>query len=177
MANYAISNGSSYGTAQLTMGTSYSAVVMVTAATSTMVSPPVATGLRRGKIYDLLVGTNQTPADAFVEYSVKRVTAGTTLTWLGSLSSVSSAFALDQADVGYSAFSVINTSAGSTANYTQAGELFYVGVNQRASYRWVAAPGSELVYAAVSSASINGLALLARGSLTTTVTGTVLFSE
>ena len=30
----------------------------------------------------------------------------------------------------------------------RAASVSYVGVNQRASYRWVAAPGSELVYPA-----------------------------
>jgi hypothetical protein len=52
-------------------------------------------------------------------------------------------------------------------------------VNQRASYRWVAAPGSEIVYPANTSATgNNALSLQARSAAYTgTVTGAVMVSE
>jgi hypothetical protein len=179
MANYGISNSTSpgpAGVAQNACTATYQAGLGIAASSGGMVGPPVVTGLRRGKIYDILVGTNGTPADTYVEYSCARATVGTTVVWLGSVSSVSSAYAMDLGDVGHSAFVVMNTSA--QTNIVANTEVWYVGVNQRASYRWVAAPGSELVYPAVSSATgNNGLALRFRGSNVTTVTNNVLWQE
>ncbi len=180
MANYGISNSTAAaGSAQLAMGSSYSNLILIAPSSGAMVSNPAAVGLRRGKIYDILVGTNGTPADNFMEFDMARVTAGTTLTWTGSVSSVSSVYDLDLADLGFNALAVINTSAGSSAGSIATAQPWYVGINQRASYRWVAAPGSELVYPAVSSATAGaGLALRARSAAYTgTATGTVLFTE
>jgi hypothetical protein len=75
---------------------------------------------------------------------------------------------------------VMNASQGSSAVIPRGVQMWYVGVNQRASYRWVAAPGSELVWPAASTAAAgnyNGLALGARGSYANTVTCTTLISE
>lgn len=180
MPNYGISNSNLVaGTAQLTASTSYQPLIMTQPSSgSALVSPPANLGLKRVKWYDILVGTNGTPADSYVEYSVIRGTIGSTLTWLGTLSSMSSAFALDMADTGFQCFCTVNASQGSSASYSVMAEPWYVGVNQRASYRWVAAPGSEIVSPATSSATTgSGLALRMRGTLTTTVTGNVLFSE
>ena len=106
------------------------------------------------------------------------MTIGTTLIWVGSISSVSSAYAEDLADTGAAACLVANTTAASSALGTITALPWYVGVNQRASYRWVAAPGQEIVYPANSSGSgNNGLMLSARGNYANTVTGTVIFSE
>jgi hypothetical protein len=180
VADYSVSNSTALaGSAQVTIGTSYSNEIVIAPSSGALVSNPVASGLRRGKIYDILVGTNGTPADNYIEWDLARVTVGTTLIWTGSVSSVSSGYALDPADVGFAAFVTINTSAGSSAASLAVAQPWYVGVNQRASYRWVAAPGSEIVYPAVSSATAgNGVALRARsGGYTGTVTGTVLFQE
>ena len=92
------------------------------------------------------------------------------------MSSVSSAYQLDPADAGFAAFVTMNTSA--QTNVVATAEVWYVGVNQRASYRWVAAPGSEIVYPAVSSGTGgNGFALRFRGSYALTVTNNILFQE
>jgi|KBSMisStaDraftv2_1062788.scaffolds.fasta_scaffold295653_2 hypothetical protein len=180
MPNYGISNSNlSFGSAQTTASTSYQPAIMTQPSSgSALVSPPANNGLKRVKWYDVLVGTNGTPADSYVEYSIIRTTIGSTLTWTGTLSSASSAFTLDPADTGFQCFCTINASQGSSASYSVGAEPWYVGVNQRASYRWVAAPGSEIVSPATSSATtFSGLALRFRGTLTTTVTGNVLFSE
>lgn len=68
---------------------------------------------------------------------------------------------------------MVNSSVETNLTYTNS--IWNVGVNSRASYRWVAAPGSEFVYPAVSSAGL-GLRALS-GSYTGTATGAVLFSE
>jgi hypothetical protein len=131
-------------------------------------------GLRRGKLYDLLVGTAGTPADFSYEWEVTRCTFTSTVAWLGSMSSVSSGLPLDLADTGCSAFCMNNSSAAT--NIVVTGQAWYVGINQRASYRWVAAPGSEMVYPVTSS---NGLALQTRSVSggTATGTGTIYFQE
>ena len=176
MANYGLANSSQWG-GQLAVGTSYSGLVSVAASTA---NQGATTGLRRGKIYDLLVGTNGTPADNAMEWAVHRVT-DTSQVYVGNVSSVSSFFALDLADAGFSAHAGVNSTNPSSTVYAFVGAPipWYVGVNQRASYRWVAAPGSEIIYPAVSSATGgNGLLLSVRsGGYTGTATATVMFQE
>jgi len=179
VANYGVVNSTNIAT-QNAVATTYTPLVVIAASTGSFVNAPTYTGLRRGKVYDLLVGTNGTPADNFVEWAVQRATANSSPAWVGSISSGSSLFALDGADAGFSAFVTVNASATSSALFaTQQQQPWYVGVNQRASYRWVAAPGSEIVYPAVSSASAGGALLcqVRSGSYTGTATMTVLFQE
>lgn len=179
MANFAIVNttGVGAGSAQSNMTTTYKTLVLVGNSTGTT-SVVGGGALRRGKIYDILVGTNGTPADNYMEWDVTKVTMGASSVLAGGISSVSSALSLDPADNnGFVAMAGINSSIETA--FTALQQLWYVGVNQRASYRWVAAPGSEIVYPAASSATGgNGLGLRARsGAYTGTATGTVLFTE
>jgi len=186
MALFSFSNSTTTGqggTSQA-MTTTYKSIFTVVCGTSNSVNAPsqgalLATQARRGKIYDILIGTNSTPGDTVVQWDVARLTAfgSSIITNTGGLSSVSSAFALDVADNQIAATVVVNTSA--ETNITAAFEIWGVGINQRASYRWVAAPGSEMVYPATSS---QGLDLRAAGpsgggSFTGTVTATVMMSE
>lgn len=159
MANYAITNGSTTGggTQQPTASTYVGAVLGLSQLTASV---------RRTKIYDILIGTNGTPADNFIEWDVSRITTGSTTTILA-------AAPLDTADAVALTVATVNSSTFGTI--TTGTNVFYVGVNQRASYRWVAAPGSELVGPATSSA---GFQLRARSAgYTGTVTGTFLFQE
>lgn len=182
MASFSVSNSTvPAGSAQVSVTSSYFALIAVAASSGnqTNANTAYAGPLRRGKLYDILVGTNGTPADNYMEYDVVRATIGTTVTWTGSVSSVSSSYMLDAADAGFGALVTINASQGSTQILVNTAEPWYVGVNQRASYRWVAAPGSELVYPANSSGTgSNGLALRVRsGGYTNTATGTVMVTE
>lgn len=172
MANFAVPN-SSFG-AQQAMTTTYKSVCWAAASTQ---SGGATTQLKRGKVYDILIGTNTAPADNYLEYALQRATIVANATWAGEISSISSAFALDQADGAVSGHLSVNASA--ETNITSRIITWYVGVNQRASYRWVAAPGSEFIYPAVSSGTGgNGLVLCAQsGAYTGTVTGTILVSE
>lgn len=180
MANYGVANSTTggAGVAQNACTTTYQSMLAIAASSGNMTSNPANTGLRRGKIYDILVGTNGTPADNYMEFELVRITAGTSVVWTGTISSVSSAYTLDLADLGFNAFVTMNASA-ETNLALGAGQPWYVGINQRASYRWVAAPGSEIVYPAVSSATANnGLALKVRsGGYTGTATTNILFQE
>lgn len=178
MANYAVANSTvnGFGSSQAAVATTYKTICAVAASTQ---SGSGNVALRRGKLYDILVGTNGTPADNYMEFDVIRATMLTSGSgWAGSLSSVSSAITLDMADGTVAGLLAVNSS--NEGQITQVGQdVWYVGINQRASYRWVAAPGSEIVYPAVSSATgSNGLALRVRsGAYTGTATGTVLNSE
>lgn len=159
MANYAITNGSSAGagTQQPLAATYTSAIIGLTGANS---AP------RRIKIYDLLIGVNGTPADNFIEWNIIRVTTASTAT-------SATPTALDPADATSLTTTTVNSSTPGTV--TANSDVMYEAVNQRASYRWVAAPGSELVSPATSSA---GFQLRARSAAYTgTVSATILFTE
>lgn len=159
MAKYAVTNGStSSGGTQQAMSTAYvGALIGLTGANS---AP------RRIKIYDVLLGTNGTPADNYVEWDISRITAASTATSFTPAP-------LDQADAASLTTTTVNSSTFGTI--TTLSNQLYVGVNQRASYRWVAAPGGELVSPATSSA---GFQLRARsGGYTGTATGTIHFEE
>lgn len=155
MARFAI--GNDMGGSQQAMSGTYKTLTAAWAVTA---------ALRRQKVFDILIGTNGTPADNYMEFDLSRQTAD------GTASSVTPTL-LDPAD---------GAMAGSAkANYTAEGTItansscFYIGLNQRASYRWVAAPGSEIVTPATNLA---GWALRARsGGYTGTSTGKVLVEE
>lgn len=159
MAKYAITNGSTSGAGtQQNLTTTYvGAIIGLTGANS---AP------RRIKIYDLLIGTNGTPADNFIEWDISRVT-------LASTATSATPQPLDIADATSLTTTTVNSSTFGTI--TANSNVFYLGANQRASYRWVASPGGELISPATSSA---GFQLRARsGAYTGTVTGTIHFEE
>lgn len=181
MANFSVSNSTTpAGSAQLAINSSYTTLIGVAASSGNFTNTGAGAGpLRRGKLYDILIGTNGTPADNYLEWSVFRTTLGTTTTWVGSISSVSSAYDLDLADSPFGAFVTLNTTANSSTVSSVLTQAWYVGINQRASYRWVAAPGSEIVYPANSSATgNNGLSLAVRsGGYVGTATGNLMINE
>jgi hypothetical protein len=182
MANFAVSNstGVGGGIAQQAITTTYKSLIIVATSTS---ATGTNTGLKRGKVYDLLIGTNTTPADNVLTFDICRINAAssTAITTGGvlPLSSFSSNLLLDAADGSPVAWITINSTAETWT--TNPVELWSVGINQRASYRWVAAPGSEILYPAASSgaaSSANGVAIRALSpAYTGTATATVLVSE
>lgn len=159
MAKYVITNGSTSGagTQQNTAATYGGSLIGLTGANA---AP------RRVKIYDILIGTNGTPADNSLEWDVSRVTAASTAT-------SATPAPLDLADATSVTTTFVNSSSPGTI--TANTNMFYLGENQRASYRWVASPGGELVSPATSSA---GFQLRARSpAYTGTVTATIYFEE
>src|ERR1700693_4837718 len=98
MPNFAVVNTTNTGqTLTYTTATTYKTAV-VTYNTSTNSNPNYTgapSAFRRGKLYDLLVGTAGTPADNYMEYDVVRIGGGVTTSSLGSLSSFSSQLSLD----------------------------------------------------------------------------------
>lgn len=162
MANYSVTNSTLGGTGtQQAMTSTYKTLCAVYASTT-----GTASLVRRGKIYDVLMGTNGTPADNAMEFSIGALTSPST-------SSLVVANSLDQADAVAASGTIANSTTEGT--FTSSGERFYIGINQRASYRWVAAPGSEIVWPATSSA---GFGLRARSpAYIQTATGEMLFQE
>ena len=171
MAMYAVTNSTTVtNSSQVAVTTTDISLISVFAST---IAPAPVIQLRRARIYDLLVGTNGTPADNAMVWSMQRATAGSTSAYTGYVSSV--ALALDQADSSPAMAVWANSSAETAYTFTATTFPWYVGVNQRASYRWVAAPGGEIVVPAVSSA---GCVLRVKSpAYTGTATGTVMWSE
>ena len=152
MAKYAITGS------QSTVSGSYKTVLSINASNVTQ--------LRRGKVYDVLIGTNGTPADNYLQWDISRMTAAGTATAVTPNQ-------LDPADS--AALGVANNNYTAEPTVTANSSLFNVGVNQRASYRWVAAPGSELVFPATN---LNGLVLRTlSGGYTGSATGDFMYEE
>jgi hypothetical protein len=180
MANLTITNSTAIGggNVQQSVSTTYKSLVVAGNSSATSASFG-AGGYRRGKLYDILIGTNATPADNYLEFDVTTATLGTTPSGIVNtlISSLSSTFANDPADTTFvSALQINSTGEVGIAALT---EKWYIGINQRASYRWVAAPGSEILYPAASSATgTNALALRTRsGAYTNTATATAMIQE
>jgi hypothetical protein len=140
MARYALSNGTG-GTPQ-SLTTTYKTLLALTAATG-------ATTLRKAFIYDIMFGTDGTPADNTVTYKVDRQTT------VGTGTSATPA-PLDSGD----AAALITATANNTVEptVTASTQLLEMAMNQRASYRWVAAPGGELVVPATNTAGLGARA-------------------
>jgi hypothetical protein len=136
MSKYAISNGNA-GTQQA-LTTTYKTLLDITAATG-------ATTLRRAWIYDMMFGADGTAADNVVVYKADRQTSTGTRT-------AATPPPLDSGD----AAALITVGVNTTIEgiITAATQLVEIAVNQRASYRWVAAPGGELVVPATNVAGI-----------------------
>jgi hypothetical protein len=177
VANFSVTNSTAIGggNVQAAIAATYKTQVLVGNSTTSLAT--ITGMLRRGKLYDILIGTNGTPADNFLEFDVCRATMGTSSTLAGGISSLSSNFGLDPADNQFS--SLLGTNSSIETAFTPTTEAWYVGINQRASYRWVAAPGSEIVYPAISSIGpSNGLLVRARSAAYTgTATVTTLVQE
>lgn len=136
MAKYGLSNGNA-GSLQ-NMTTTYKTLMDLTAATG-------ATTLRRAWIYDMMFGADGTPADNVLVYKADRQTStGTRSTAVPP--------PLDTLDAAALIVAGVNTTIEGII--TSATQLLEIAVNQRASYRWVAAPGGELVVPATNVAGI-----------------------
>ena len=101
----------------------------------------------RGYIYDILVSSGATPADQAANYEVQRTTA------VGTEAAGITPEPLDP-DVpasGHDAGQGHSVEPTETANTL----LLAFSLNQRATFRWVAAPGSELITPATANNGVN----------------------
>jgi hypothetical protein len=126
-----------------------------------------ATTPRRQKLYELIFGSEATPADnAFLWQAQRATTQGTGTT-------VTAPPPLDAADAAALADVLENHTVDPTLTANTV--TLSIALNQRATFRWVAAPGSELVIPATAN---NGYAIRTptAGGLVA-VTATLLFEE
>jgi hypothetical protein len=124
-----------------------------------------ATRPRRIKWYDLMFGSEASPADNPFLWTVQRCTAAGTSTGV-------TPSPIDPADAATEADSGENHTIDATQTANQI--LLAIALNQRATFRWVAAPGSELTTPATAS---NGAALNTPTSSAVAVSATVMFEE
>lgn len=138
-----------------------------TASTSLSVGSIIAdaTRPRRGKVYDIIFGSEASPADNAFQYVVQRITAG------GTSTSVTPE-PLDPGDAATESDAGENHTIDAT--YTSGKVGLSISLNQRATFRWVAAPGGELVYPATAS---NGWGVKTPTASTVAVTATVHYDE
>jgi hypothetical protein len=120
----------------------------------------ISTAAIRATIYDFSVGTEGTPADTSYVFTIQRTTAA------GTGGAAVTPVVLDPGDPAATATSVSGSTAITveptyTANAFGFGPM---GINQRATYRWVAAPGGELIAPSTAAAGWGGLAKSASGT-------------
>lgn len=184
MAFYTITNstfapGSSQSTQQNLSGTYKSIIPMFGSSVS---NATLGVGPRRQRWNDFLVGTNTSPADNYIEFDVIRasILSSNLTATTNTISSFSSYCMDDPGDQGFTPYAQVNCSG--EGGITALSEGWYIGINQRASYRWIANPGQELVMPANLQTTTgfpgNGFDLRARsGAYTGTVTVTVKGNE
>ena len=107
-------------------------------------------------VYEMWFGNSGAPADQVTVYTVARITADGT----GSAVTPSP---LDAADRASQCTCLENHTAEPT--YTSGGELLEMPLNHRATFRWVAAPGGELITPATDN---NGIGMKAIHASATT---------
>lgn len=101
-----------------------------------------ATRARRLRVYDVMIGSEATPADAAILWTIRRCSAAGTSTGV-TPQNLDPASATTEYDAGE------NHTIEPT--YTAGAILLNMPLNQRATYRWVASPGGELVMPATAS--------------------------
>lgn len=99
--------------------------------------------MRRVKIYDLIFGSEATPADNVFKARLTRSTTANTGTAVTPAP-------LDPAD----AAAVTLVKENLTVEGTLGAEIMEVPLNQRATFRWVARDGSEIIIPATANAGV-----------------------
>ena len=144
----------------------YSASHQTPAGTTLAIINLTGSAAIRCKIYDLIIGSDATPADQATEFTMVRTTdAGTGGT------------ALTEAPLDPLTVAATGAAIGGTfsAQPAQGNILLMIPLNQRATFRWVAAPGSELISAATAA---NGIMLNSVGSTATpNINATLIWEE
>lgn len=123
----------------------------------------IAASTVRIKLYDIAVGSSTTPADQTFQFTVGRFTA------VGTAASNPTPLPLDPNEA--AALSTVGITHSAEPTYTAGGSLLDLSINQRASFRWVAAPGSELMAPASANNGLGIVNTLASAALVLRVTG------
>jgi hypothetical protein len=133
---------------------------------TTIVLAGVAT--RRGKIYEVIMSHVSAPADITLKHTIQRFSAP------GTASAVTPA-KLDKASP--AALCVCGDNSTVEPTYTAGNVVLQVGVNQRATFRWVAAPGAEIVLPATADDGVGEGAIDVAAAATPEVMTTLYWEE
>jgi hypothetical protein len=120
---------------------------------------------RRVKVYDVMMGSEATAADNPFLWLFQRTTAAGTSTAITPL-------AIDPADA--AALFTAGQAHTVEPTYTANAILLDIALNQRATFRWVASPGGELVIPATAS---NGIGIQTPTATAVSITATVHAQE
>lgn len=127
----------------------------------------VANTTVRIRVYDFVSGSDATPADAATKLGFRRISAA------GTSSASVTPNALDPADP--AALAAYATAWNINPTITASSEVLQVAHNQRATFRWVAVPDSELIIPATSGAGLALMSIVA--SATANYAWTTLWQE
>ena len=107
--------------------------------------------VHRNIIYDIVIANVGSPADLVTLHTIQRITNP------GTAGSAVTPSLLDIAD--RASQSAVGENHSSEPTYTSATELLEIPLNHRATFRWVAAPGGELITPATNNAGIGAKAV------------------
>ena len=107
--------------------------------------------VHRNIIYDINIANVGAPADLVTLHTIQRITA------VGTAGSAVTPSLLDIAD--RASQSAVGENHSSEPTYTSATELLEIPLNHRATFRWVAAPGGEIITPATNNAGIGAKAI------------------
>lgn len=108
----------------------------------------------RAHLFELILGSDATPADVASEFVINRTTS------VGSGGTALTEVPLDPLTVAATAAGIGGTFGGAPTT-TSNTELLQIAKNQRATFRWIASPGREILSIATAN---NGLQLFCIGS-------------
>lgn len=124
-----------------------------------------ATTPRRSKLYEIICGCEAAPDDKAFKWTVTRTTAAGTSTPV-------TLFSLDAADA--ACLSDVGENHSVEPTYTGA-EGLSIPLNQRATFRWVAKEGGEIIIPATANAGL-GIRTPTAGAASA-ITATIFFQE
>ena len=101
----------------------------------------VGVATTRGRIYDIVIGSDATPADIATEFNLIRGTVSGTGTGVTPR-------ALDPGDP--AALLAGEGGTFATQTKTASSDMLQIALNQRATFRWVAAPDGEIIVPATA---------------------------
>lgn len=148
------------------MGRNYATTHETPAGTALTILELVASTSTRGFIYDMIISSDATPADIATEFNINRGTVSGTGTALDEVP-------LDPANPA----ALLSGKGGTFTGQTKTANtsMMEVALNQRATFRWVASPGSELIVPATADNWV-GLESIASGG-TPNINATLYWNE
>ena len=145
------------------MGRSYSLDFLDTNTVSTTMGGIVSAATIRPRIYDFVIGSAATPGDQAASYHLERfTTAGT--------STAVVAQALDPGDPATLLAATTGENHTVEPGYTTDAIMANWTVNQRATFRWVAREGKEIVLPATAAAGIGIITRVVTSAYTVRIT-------